>query len=63
MPLTGVLMTKTEVARALQISAGTVSRLERAGKLPVHMRTPGGHRRWHSVDVLIYRNSQQGRTL
>ena len=45
------LLGPTEVARLIGVHPKHVARLANTGKLPVAMRTPGGHRRFRPADV------------
>lgn len=40
-----------EVARAFGVDVRTITRWEKAGKLPPATRTLGGHRRWRRLDI------------
>lgn len=47
---TGEWLSRTEVARLFQVSASTVTRWAREGKVPAK-RTPGGHYRYPAAEV------------
>lgn len=44
------LLTPAEVAQVFRVDPKTVTRWNRAGKLPA-VKTPGGHRRYRAEDV------------
>ena len=46
----GEWLSRTEVARLFQVSASTVTRWAREGKVPAK-RTPGGHYRYPAAEV------------
>lgn len=46
----GDWLSRTEVARLFQVSASTVTRWAREGKVPAK-RTPGGHYRYPAAEV------------
>jgi excisionase family DNA binding protein len=47
----GRLLTPSEVAELFGVDPKTITRWDKAGKLPAGIRTLGGHRRWHETDI------------
>lgn len=53
------LLTPSEVAKLFRVDSKTVTRWARAGKLPA-IRTLGGHRRYHTSDILAFLKDFRG---
>ena len=53
------LLTPREVAELLGVRTVTVGRWARTGELKPVGRTPGGHRRYRSADVRIFREGRE----